>query len=64
MAQQKLEKKVAFAYSFAEASKESIAMAMIALGVKLISEGETVIGGFLVTVGWFLLIINKMWERE
>lgn len=52
--------RIKLAVSMIEAGKDTIAMAMIAMGVKLISEGEIIIGGFLVAVGWILLLIDKL----
>lgn len=57
---EQLEKKINFAYAFADGTKESIAIAMITLGVQRITEGDYLVGGFLVTVGWILIVIDRL----
>ena len=53
-------KKVKLATNLAMASKETIAMALIGLGMKLLSEGHYLEGGALVTLGWILLVIQQV----
>lgn len=52
--------RIKLAVSMVEAGKDTIAMTMIAMGVKMISEGQTMVGGFLITVGWILLLIDRL----
>ncbi|MEM1551556.1 MAG: hypothetical protein QXH03_02665 [Candidatus Bathyarchaeia archaeon] len=57
-------KKVSYSKAFATGTKDTIAMSLIALGVKLIGEGDYVVGGFLVFIGWILLIAQKAVQGE
>jgi len=49
--------------SFKKASgiavKDTIATALIALGVNMIQNGEIVAGGILVVAGWILYVIDR-----
>lgn len=42
-----------------EGAKETIAMALISLGVSMIQQGDVISGGALVAVGWILLVVNR-----
>ncbi len=42
-----------------EGVKETIAIALISLGVNMIGDGRVIEGGALVAVGWILLVVNR-----
>ena len=51
-----LQKKVG--WSVAEGSVKAVAILMISLGGKLLSEEEYELGLILVVVGWIILVVN------
>ena len=51
-------KEVKLATKMAIAGKDTVAIALISLGMKFISEGDYITGGALVTIGWILLVIQ------
>ena len=53
-------KKVKLGTSLALAGKDTVAMALIALGMDFINKGEYVVGGALITAGWILLLIQQV----
>jgi len=40
-------------------SKETVAIALITLGVQMINSGDYVSGGALVAIGWVLLVVDR-----
>jgi len=44
--------------SAGEGVKQTIAVALITLGVQLIEGGDLIAGGALVTIGWILFTVN------
>jgi len=44
--------------SAGEGVKQTIAVALVALGVQLIEGGDLIAGGALVTIGWILFTVN------
>jgi len=61
MSEEKLEiKKVKLATNLAITGKDTIAMALIALGVDFINKGDYIVGGALITIGWILLVIQNV----
>lgn len=53
-------KKVKLATSISIAGKDTIAMALIALGMDFINKGDYMVGGALITAGWILLLIQQI----
>lgn len=48
-----------FVKAAGEGVKQTVAIALITLGVQLINSGDYISGGALVVVGWILLVINQ-----
>jgi len=39
--------------------KDTLAIALITTGVQRINQGDYIIGGGLVTIGWILLVVDR-----
>ena len=53
-------KKVKLGVSLAIAGKDTVAAALIALGMDFINKGDYITGGALITAGWILLLIQQI----
>jgi hypothetical protein len=54
-----LSKKVSLGKSVSLGAKDTVAIALITIGVSEINKQDYIVGGLLVTVGWILLVVDK-----
>lgn len=53
-------KKVSFGKAAKFGAKDTLATALIAFGAKFLSEGNYLVGGGFVAVGWVLLVVDYL----
>jgi hypothetical protein len=51
--------KVSFGKAVSFGAKDTVAIALITVGVNEINKQNYIVGGFLVAVGWVLLVVDK-----
>ncbi len=52
-------RKISFKQAIGEGIKDTIAVSLIAWGVNQINQGNVIVGGGLVTIGWILIVIDR-----
>jgi hypothetical protein len=51
--------KVKMSKAISLGAKDTVAIALITIGVNEINKQDYIVGGFLVVVGWVLLVVDK-----